>query len=67
MCLDTNSTVITEWWYSPTSQALKLVWNGKGYFYRGVPYSVIHEMLGAQSLGKFANAEIKPNYEGKVI
>lgn len=67
MCLDTKSEVITEWWYSPTSQSLKLSWNGRGYFYKGVPYSVIHEMLGADSLGKFANSVIKPNYEAQEV
>lgn len=65
MCLDTKSEVITEWWYSPTKEALKLSWNGRDYFYQGVPYSVIHEMLGAESLGKFANSVIKPNYEAR--
>jgi len=63
MSLDTNSEIITEWWYSPEWQALKLSYGDKAYYYRGVPYSVIHEMLCVDSLGKFANLVIKPNYE----
>ena len=62
-----ESDVITYWWYSPKHESLLMEWNGKRYIYLGVPFGVIHAMMSAKSLGKFANSEIKPNYEGKAV
>jgi hypothetical protein len=65
VCTEPISEVITEWTYLIGKQALFVKWGEKEYHYRGVPFSVVHAMMTAESLGKFLNAEVKPKYEAE--
>ena len=41
--------------------------SGKEYLYPGVPKLLYEQMLDADSVGKFFNAEIKPNYSHSLL
>lgn len=63
VCADPISKVITQWvWLAPT-KTLVVDWDHKSYLYKEVPFSTIHAMMSAQSLGEFLNKEVKPNYQ----
>lgn len=58
------STAIQYWDYNVVTKnfVVKYKSGEKFYTYEGVPYSVIIEMMFADSLGAFIAKEIKPNY-----
>jgi hypothetical protein len=64
-CIEPISEIITEWTYLISKQALFVKWGNTEYHYKGVPFSVVHAMMRAESLGKFLNAEVKPKYEAE--
>lgn len=66
-CEEPASQVITEWTYLVSRNSLFVKWGEKEYLYRGVPFSTIHAMMNAESLGQFLNAEVKPNYKGELF
>jgi hypothetical protein len=61
-CSFPESDIITGWsWWN--TEVLSVFWGDKQYLYCGVPFSTVHAMMNAESLGKFLNAEVKPKYE----
>jgi hypothetical protein len=58
------STAIAYWDYSVVTKnfIVKYKSSEKFYQYEGVPYSVIIEMMFADSIGAFIAKQIKPNY-----
>lgn len=63
VCTEPASAVITEWVYLAEKHVLSVTWGDKKYFYKEVPFSTVYAMMKAESLGKFLNAEVKPNYQ----
>jgi hypothetical protein len=63
-CLVKESTSIKYWAWENNSLVVEFVQNPeKSYRYVGVPYSVIVDLLNADSVGSFVARQIKPNYE----
>jgi hypothetical protein len=67
VCAEPVSDIITEWVYLAEKNILSVTWGDKPYFYYEVPFSTVHAMMTAKSLGKFLNAEVKPNYKTEKI
>lgn len=63
ICLVTKSEAVTYWIWLSKYETLTVSWNGQQYNYDGVPFSKVHAMMSADSLGVFLNKEIKPNHE----
>lgn len=61
--LGTTSDVVTDWWYVPSVKCLNIAYNGRQYWYFGVPYEVAVGMLFTDSLGRYVNTEVKGKYE----
>lgn len=58
-----QSSAIARWVYA-TDGILSVTYTGeKHYHYMDVPFVVVAQMLTADSIGKFVNAVVKPNYE----
>ncbi len=58
-----ESSAITMWVYLTVGILALTYKGGKTYHYRAVPFTVIAQMLTADSVGAFVNAVVKPNYE----
>lgn len=67
VCLSPVSTIITEWVWVAKFQRLFVTWGETEYQYHEVPFSTIHAMMSADSLAKFLNAEVKPNYTAEKV
>jgi hypothetical protein len=67
VCSNPVSEIITSWVYLANKRVLAVTWGDKNYHYYEVPFSTVHAMMSAESLGKFLNAEVKPNYKNKKI
>jgi hypothetical protein len=58
-----NSSNVAEIGYDPSSMTLEIAFNnGNVYQYFDVPEAVYDELMRAESIGKFLNANIKDNY-----
>jgi hypothetical protein len=59
-----KSSAIRWWSYNVVTKNLTVKYHSgeKYYKYEGVPYSIIIEMMFADSLGAFIAKTIKPNY-----
>ena len=58
-----DSSSVTRVGYDEATSDLKIEYrSGWEYLYAGVPANVYEDLLSAKSVGKFVNAEIKPNY-----
>ena len=59
-----NSSAISYWSYNPSSMELSVQYGSGGiyYYYEQVPYSVIFDMMFADSLGAFIAKSVKPIY-----
>jgi hypothetical protein len=59
-----NSTAIEFWYYNLSHQMLVVQYKSSEtyYHYDGVPFSVIFDLMLADSLGAFIAKEVKPNY-----
>ena len=58
-----HSSNIAEVGYDPNTMTLEVAFhNGTIYQYFDVPASVYDELLHAESIGKFLNAQIKNSY-----
>ena len=59
-----NSTAIEFWYYNLADQELVVQYKSSEtfYHYEGVPFSVIFDLMLADSLGAFIAKEVKPNY-----
>lgn len=59
-----HSSAIAYWSYNPSSKelAVKYLSSDTHYIYEQVPYSVIFDMMFADSLGAFIAKSIKPLY-----
>lgn len=61
----TESSFIVGWSYSVTEQTMLVNFkDGRQYFYKGVPSSVMTKFIFTTSVGKTFNAELKGKYEG---
>ena len=58
-----NSEAVTRWSFFPKYESLHVTWGDKNYIYSGVPFIVVARLLATDSVGRFLNAEVKPNYE----
>ncbi len=60
-----KSTAISEIGYLPEEHVLGLRFKESGVFYAyaDVPESVYQEFISADSIGRYFNSEIKPNYD----
>jgi len=58
-----NSEAVTRWSFFPKYDYLHVTWGQTKYIYSGVPFSVIARLLATDSVGRFLNTEVKPNYE----
>lgn len=58
-----ESSAITSWIYNADKLLSLTYTGGKMYHYKNVPFTVVTQMLTADSVGKFLNTVIKPNYE----
>lgn len=65
VCSEPTSEIIKDWVYLTEKRVLFVTWGDKEYFYYEVPFSTVHAMMKAESLGKFLNAEVKPNYKAE--
>ena len=58
-----DSSVLLSVGYDRQAGLLKVRFrNGRTYYYLGVPDTVHRELLSAESIGKYLNEVIKPNY-----
>ena len=58
-----DSSVLRSVGYDERRQLLKVRFrNGRTYFYVAVPAHVHRALLSAESMGKYLNEVIKPNY-----
>ena len=57
-----ESSAVTLWMYSNSHLTITYT-GGKSYHYQEVPFTVVAQMLTAESIGKFVNAVVKPNYK----
>lgn len=62
--LPDKSTAIGWWSYQTTTKQLCVQYRSSEtyYYYEGVPYGVVIEMMFADSLGSFIAKNIKPHY-----
>lgn len=59
-----KSTAVTEIVYVGSNKHLTVTYtNGGKYYYYGVEFPTVIELLGADSVGSFIAKQIKPNYE----
>jgi hypothetical protein len=59
-----NSSNIARLNYNPETGVLMIEFrSGKNYSYTDVPYEVFNQMTSADSVGKFFNSTIRPNYK----
>jgi hypothetical protein len=62
-----ESSAVEMWVYLPQSQTLSIHYKGgKNYHYHNVPFTVVMQMLTADSFGKFVNVVVK-KYEFTAI
>ncbi|MEW5853900.1 MAG: KTSC domain-containing protein [Myxococcota bacterium] len=58
-----QSSMVHAVGYNRQTKVLEVVFNGGGvYFYVGVPRRVHHELMHAESMGRYLNAHIKDVY-----
>ena len=58
-----KSSSILAYGYDKMTQRLHIqYYNKEMYIYKSVPHKVIESLTKADSMGKFINAHIKPNY-----
>lgn len=58
-----NSSTVAEVGYDTVTMTLEVAFqNGTVYQYFDVPENVYHELMSAESVGKFLHAHIKNNY-----
>jgi phage repressor protein C with HTH and peptisase S24 domain len=63
-----KSSVVASVGYDPTQRRLEVAFhNGRVYAYFEVPPSVYEELVAAESVGKFFNENVKPNYEAELL
>ena len=62
-CYKTNSEAVSSWAFLPQHGALNVTWGDKTYIYMGVPFAIAVRLLATDSVGRFINKEVKPNYE----
>jgi hypothetical protein len=58
-----ESSAISMWSYFENTLTVTYTANDKMYHYKDVPFTVIAQMLTAESVGKFINVVVKPNYK----
>jgi alpha-mannosidase len=63
-----KSSVIASVGYDARQRRLEVEFhNGRVYAYFEVPASVYEDLVTAESVGKFFNEGVKPNYESELV